>query len=273
MNETTLTGFDAVKSMNQVDGFDPTALLRRIVEPATDGTVSERFYLDVAYRKLWFRLKHPEGAIRKVVREITDQFAIVEAKVYLDRNDPPDSFIANAIVKRYYNPEDRFGDKYLELAETAAVGRALADAGFGVQFGDTNEPPDPTVVDSPVGLPNGAQINSITGEVMPPPQPAPPNPVATQNTTAQQPPAPAQVHQASSPSFTPDMPVETILAQMTLDYAINLTVDCGYYKGQKLGQVANDKPSSLDWYVTSYKGYNNILRAAAQYLLNRAAAG
>ena len=148
MNESLYNNFEAVKELNRVDGFDPTKVMRRIAEPMEDGTSSERCYLDVAYRKLWFRLKYPQGAIKKFVREITDQFAIVEAKVYLDRSDPADNYIANAIVKRYFNPEDKLADKYLELAETAAVGRALADAGFSIQFADSSESMDPNVVDT-----------------------------------------------------------------------------------------------------------------------------
>ena len=273
MNETLYNNFEAVKELNRVDGFDPTKVMRRIVEPMEDGTSSERCYLDVAYRKLWFRLKYPQGAIKKFVREITDQFAIVEAKVYLDRSDPSDNYIANAIVKRYFNPEDKLGDKYLELAETAAVGRALADAGFGIQFADSSESMDPNVVDTPVGLPQGVKVNTITGEVMQPPQPtAPAAANAGQNNPVNNPPAQTAVPMNSpAPSFTMGMPMEAILPMMTLDYATRFIVDCGVYKGKTLGQVAMEKPAALEWYVNSYKGKNNILRAAAKFLLDRAA--
>ena len=274
MNESLYNNFEAVKELNRVDGFDPTKVMRRIVEPMEDGTSSERCYLDVAYRKLWFRLKYPQGAIKKFVREITDQFAIVEAKVYLDRSDPADNYIANAIVKRYFNPEDKLGDKYLELAETAAVGRALADAGFGIQFADSGESMDPNVVDTPVGLPQGVKVNTITGEVMQPPQPtAPAAANAGQNNPVNNPPAQTAVPMNSpAPSFTMGMPMEAILPMMTLDYATRFIVDCGVYKGKTLGQVAMEKPAALEWYVNSYKGKNNILRAAAKFLLDRAAA-
>ena len=274
MNESLYNNFEAVKELNRVDGFDPTKVMRRIVEPMEDGTSSERCYLDVAYRKLWFRLKYPQGAIKKFVREITDQFAIVEAKVYLDRSDPSDNYIANAIVKRYFNPEDKLGDKYLELAETAAVGRALADAGFGIQFADSSESMDPNVVDTPVGLPQGVKVNTITGEVMQPPQPtAPAAANAGQNNPVNNPPAQTAVPMNSpAPSFTMGMPMEAILPMMTLDYATRFIVDCGVYKGKTLGQVAMEKPAALEWYVNSYKGKNNILRAAAKFLLDRAAA-
>ncbi|MFR0802740.1 MAG: hypothetical protein ACLSHX_17825 [Suilimivivens sp.] len=95
-----------------------------------------KYYLDVVYRKLWFRLKYPNGKIAKKLIKLTDQVAIVEAKVYLDRNDPEESFIANALAQKYLTGDDQFGNKYVELAETAAVGRALADTGFGLQFAD-----------------------------------------------------------------------------------------------------------------------------------------
>ena len=284
MNESLYNNFEAVKELNRVDGFDPTKVMRRIVESMEDGTSSERCYLDVAYRKLWFRLKYPQGAIKKFVREITDQFAIVEAKVYLDRSDPVDNYIANAIVKRYFNPEDKLGDKYLELAETAAVGRALADAGFGIQFADSSESMDPNVVDTPVGLPQGVKVNTITGEVMHTPQtPAPAAANAAVNTAPNgvsmaapmpqtQPVQPAPQAQSAVPAFTPEMPVEQILPMMTMQFAINYEVDCGVFKGKRLGQVAQEKPQSLEWYVTSYRGNNNILRAAAKFLLDKASA-
>jgi len=274
MNESLYNNFEAVKELNRVDGFDPTKVMRRIVEPLEDGTSSERCYLDVAYRKLWFRLKYPQGAIKKFVREITDQFAIVEAKVYLDRSDPADNYIANAIVKRYFNPEDKLGDKYLELAETAAVGRALADAGFGIQFADSSESMDPNVVDTPVGLPQGVKVNTITGEVMQTPQPTAPAAAnaETKNTGNNLAAQTAVPMNSPAPSFTMEMPMEAIMPMMTLDYATKFIVDCGVYKGKTLGQVAMEKPSALEWYVNSYKGKNNILRAAAKFLLDRAAA-
>lgn len=38
----------------------------------------------------------------------------------------------------------------MELAETAAVGRALSDAGFGLQFADKEEDFDPEVTEAPI---------------------------------------------------------------------------------------------------------------------------
>ena len=282
MNEAIINEMTAISELNRVDGFDPSKFMLKLTEVDENGQPSERMYLEVAYRKLWFRLKHPEGAIRKFICEVNDQFAIMEARVYLDRRDPEESYIANAIVKRYFNPEDKLGDKYLEIAETAAVGRALADAGFGIQFTDSSENPESGVVDSPVGVPYGMGVNTITGEVMHAPQTtAPAAANAVQNGVSmaalKQQAQPVQaVPQAQpapiAPVFTSTMPVEQILPQMTMQYALNYEVDCGVFKGKKLGEVAQEKPQSLEWYVTSYRGNNNILRAAAKFLLDKASA-
>ena len=280
MNEAIVNEMTAISELNRVDGFDPTKFMRRLTEVDDNGQPSERMYLEVAYRKLWFRLKHPEGAIRKFIREVNDQFAIMEARVYLDRKDPEESYIANAIVKRYFHPEDKLGDKYVEIAETAAVGRALADAGFGIQFTDSSENPESGVVDSPIGMPSVhtanaslSHVNTITGEVMHTPQtPAPAAANAVPNSVSMAAPMPQAQPVAAVPAFTPEMPVEQILPMMTMQFAINYEVDCGVFKGKKLGQVAQEKPQSLEWYVTSYRGNNNILRAAAKFLLDKASA-
>ena len=290
MNEAIINEMTAINELNRVDGFDPSKFMRKLTEVDENGQPSERMYLEVAYRKLWFRLKHPEGAIRKFIREVNDQFAIMEARVYLDRRDSEESYIANAIVKRYFHPEDKLGDKYLEIAETAAVGRALADAGFGIQFTDSSENPESGVVDSPIGMPMGTPtgmpvgmgVNTVTGEVTHTPQTptraaanAVPNGVSMAALMPQtQPvqPAPQAQSAPAVPAFTPEMSVEQILPMMTMQFAINYEVDCGVFKGKRLGQVAQEKPQSHEWYVTSYRGNNNILRAAAKFLLDKASA-
>lgn len=136
---------NAVKELNGIEGFDPRKFMRAI--PSEDGKI--RYYLEVAYRKLWYRLKYPEGKIVKRILKLTDQVAVVEARVYLNRNDPEESYISSALAQKYYSNE-QFGMKYVELAETAAVGRALSDAGFGLQFADLEGETDPEVVDAPI---------------------------------------------------------------------------------------------------------------------------
>ena len=126
---------EEIRNLNKVEGFDPRRYMRIIGQEGQAG----KYYLDVAFRKLWFRLKYPEGKIVKKILKLTDQVAIVEARVYLHRNDSEENFIANALAQKYRTEDGQFGNKFVELAETAAVGRALSDAGFGLQFADKEE--------------------------------------------------------------------------------------------------------------------------------------
>lgn len=71
------------------------------------------------------------------------------------------------------------------------------------------------------------------------------------------------------PRYTPDMPVEEIVSLMTLEEAGKVVVDTGVSKGQTIAEVAERRPPSLKFYrYGGYKGPNNILRAAAQIMLD-----
>jgi len=152
MSEMVLNGtsmydeVEEIKNLNKVKGFDPRKFMRLIPKEGQPG----KYYLDVAYRKLWFRLCYPEGKIVKKLIKLTESVAIVEARVYLNRNDAEDNYVANALAQKYFSSEEQFGAKYVELAETAAVGRALSDAGFGLQFADKEEDFDPEVTEAPI---------------------------------------------------------------------------------------------------------------------------
>ena len=120
MNEAVVNNMSIINGLNKVDGFDPSAFLRRL----TGENGEEQFYLDVKYRKLWFRLMHPEGKITKRIIKLENEFAIIESRVYLNRNDTEDAYISCAFAQRWRKEDDAYGLKYVETAETAAVGRA-----------------------------------------------------------------------------------------------------------------------------------------------------
>lgn len=115
-----------VSELNRVPGFDPLKFLRK----TKDG-----LKLDVKIKKLWFRLKYPSGRIRLSALKITDQLAIIEARVYFDKNDtqPVASFTAQRENKT--TP----GGLYIESAQHSAVDEALSAAGFGIQFIPANK--------------------------------------------------------------------------------------------------------------------------------------
>lgn len=301
----------AVAALHKIEGFDPRKFMRLIEK---EGQLS-KYYLDVAYRKLWFRLCYPEGKIVKTIRSITAQMAIVEARVYLNKNDPDDSYVANAFSQKY-REDSEIGQKYVELAETAAVGRALSDAGFGLQFADREKELDPEVTEAPIdrsvmegeplipgdfsettdpemeadfpndSIPGQCDIGDyipMPGEVlerskeekeasMPAPVPvsevrkAPTN-ISQEEKFLQQTATPESIQGISK-----DMPVAEIYGKLNRDFAVRVVVSAGCYKGKTLGQIAVEKPGALQWYVDSYKGPDNLLRAAAKYLLDQALA-
>ena len=158
INTTMYDRVDEVRNLNRIEGFDPRQYMRNLT--GSDGTVKQ--YLDVVYRKLWFRLKNPEGKIVKKLLKLTEQTAIVEARIYLNKTDPEDSYIASAFAQKFVSQDEQFGAKFLELAATGAVGRALADAGYGLQFADLEGEQDPNVVDAPLGQNRGEGSNYIS---------------------------------------------------------------------------------------------------------------
>lgn len=122
---TMYESIPVVSELNKVQGFDPLKFLRR--------TSKGERKLDLKYKKLWFRLKYPNGRIKLSALKITDQLAIIEARVYFDKNDtqPKASFIAQR------DAGSTPGGLYIESAQHAAIDQALSDAGFGVQFTST----------------------------------------------------------------------------------------------------------------------------------------
>ena len=358
MGETTVNAaymydeVEEIRNLNKVEGFDPRRYMRIIGQEGQAG----KYYLDVAFRKLWFRLKYPEGKIVKKILKLTDQVAIVEARIYLHRNDPEENFIANALAQKYRTEDGQFGNKFVELAETAAVGRALSDAGFGLQFADKEEDIDPEVTEAPFepqflsgsgidgevlgemfsgeDMENGAALldENIPGQYgienyIPMPEEvgqamgmtpamsqnsgmAPQNrqsqpqqnqqqrngvqqsqPRQNQQQSNQPQPKPAQApaaktapqpgRQAASnapagkntqgaANIKKDMPVEQIYSMLDRDSAAAVVIPMGYNKGKTLGQEAVEKPANLQWYVDSYGGPDNLLRAAAKFLIDMA---
>lgn len=163
MKEKLFDRSEAVAALNRVEGFNPMELARTLTKEGQE----DQLYLDVKYRKLWFRLVHPLGKIVSSIRSFTENMAIVEARIYLDKCDAEENYIANAFSQRFRTNDPNFGDKFLEMAETAAVGRALSDAGFGLQFADVGEENDPMQVDAGIQIPGTAAQSQVQGNDIP----------------------------------------------------------------------------------------------------------
>jgi hypothetical protein len=77
-----------------------------------------------------------------------------------------------------------------------------------------------------------------------------------------------QANRQSPAEIRKDMPAEQIYPLLNRDSAAAIVISAGFHKGKTLGQLAVEKPKSLEWYVTSYAGPDNLLRAAAKLLLD-----
>ena len=305
MKEMLFNKSEAVASLNQVEGFNPIELARKIVNEGQE----EQLYLDVKYRKLWFRLVHPAGKVISSIVNLTETMAIVEARVYLDKGDSGDNYIANSFSQKFRSQDPQFGDKFLELAETAAVGRALADAGFGLQFADVGEGNDPAQVDA--GIPvssTGNQTQNQMSNPMPNPQQSQLQDAAFrqsqnqmmgqfyqqaqangsmigQSTGFQQTAPygtsmPGNIQPNTMPTGNQNvaqpavldgtLPVEELERFMTYEQAVKVVINFGQNKGKTMGQVAIDSPSSLNWFANQYKGNDHLVPAAARVILKKA---
>lgn len=160
---------EAVAAINQVKGFNPLQYLRRTYSEATK---QEVWKLDLRYQKLWFRLAHPMGRIRMKTLRITDQLAIIEARIFLDRSDPEpvSSFIAECTAAN--TP----GGLYIQAAQYESQAQALTDAGFGLQFSDISHAPGDEAYGSELPVAKAAlpemtapapATNTVTAEAAP----------------------------------------------------------------------------------------------------------
>ena len=278
-----------VSELNKVTGFDPLKFIRR--------TNKGEKKLDLKYKKLWFRLKYPNGRIKLSALKITDQLAIIEARVYFDKNDtqPKASFIAQRDAK--LTP----GGLYIESAQHAPINQALSDAGFGVQFTSatpsnedeitveapavTAENVSPVTVEAVAAVENETEIVADAVEETPAGEAiaeTAAEDLTVAETKAVETPAEetadtvvevleegeeieeeAPADSSELPAYTADMSVEEICSMMSYEEAGNVIVPIGTCKGWTLAQVSDRRPASLKWYINGYSGNDNILRAAA----------
>ncbi len=125
----------AVKELRRVPGFDPLRFLRK--KTSTD-TGETEVVLDLRYKRLWFRLACPNGRMLLNPLRITDQMAICEARVFLNRDDelPITNYTATVLEK------DAPGGDYVKAAQDQALNVALDNAGFGIQVCDARGEPE-----------------------------------------------------------------------------------------------------------------------------------
>lgn len=277
-------------------GFDP----RRFLRLNTNEEGRREWSLDTAFKKLWFRTIYPNGRICTTVLEKDERHICINARVYADRMDPLESYLAEGKAERFA-PGDPASAKPYELyfadwAETVAIGRALTNAGFDVPFVNV--------------LQDGLLLDPFTGEVLeenggpaaaptPAPQPTAQAVPPRQYSNVTAPPAQIPAQQAAAPAVQQQGPQKLgMMAQqpgasapqqgaaqplresrnaeeamkMPLEWAKNYRITVGIHTGKTLSEVAMIAPGALDWYLKKYSGNDFKLRAAAQILMDHAMA-
>lgn len=225
------TAMEALQKINAVDGFDPSALA---VEYTDLNSNEKRLRLPVMAQMGWFRLKYPEGRIAITVTPGKDCF-VATARVYHHYSDPVDQFLAEATASRGYLP-DKPTVSPREWAQTAAVGIALRNAGFGLQFGAAGDAFETPAVDELGGI-------IWTGE----PTEVPSSNISESSNS----PAP------SAPAAAAQQSTETPLEQ-----ALKKPCPISKYAGKTLGDVMSMDQKALVWIATKFTGDAEISAAA-----------
>ncbi len=229
-----------IETIHQVDGFDPAPFA---VDYTDLGSGEVRKRLPVMIQMAWFRLKYPEGRIAVQVNAAKDCF-VATARVYPNYKDAADCYLAEATASRGYC-EEKPSVSPREWAQTAAVGIALRNAGFGLQFSMAGEDFEPSAVDELESAPRQTQAGSRKGQEGPKQEPV-------------------QEEYTVSEPVPKELTPEEKLAQ-----AMNVSCPITKFSGKTLGEVLPLDPGAVKWVATKFTGSEEI-RAAAQMICDYA---
>ena len=133
---TVAAAMAKIAEINRVEGFDAGEFAVEYTDMETGET---RRRLPVVVQIAWFRLKYPEGKIA-VSAVPEDGGFTASAKIYANYRDGAECYLAEAQAWR--GPDEaKPGVSAREWSQTAAIGIALRNAGFGLQV-DAVEPGD-----------------------------------------------------------------------------------------------------------------------------------
>ena len=220
----------AIERINAVEGFDPSVLAVDYSDLSSNET---RRRLPVMSQMAWFRLKYPEGRIAVTVTAAKDCF-VASARIYAHYNLTADQYLAEATASRGFLP-DKPTVSPREWAQTAAVGIALRNAGFGLQFSAAGDSFDSPAVD---------ELGAITWST------APAGEAPTVGPTA---PVPAPATTAPAPTAPELSPVEK---------AMRTPCPITRYKDKTLGDMVSADPNALVWIATKFTGDAEVIAAA-----------
>lgn len=234
-----------VRTINKVEGFDPAPFALDI----TDKETGEMYkHLPVRTQLAWFWLKYPQGKIDVNVVPDNDSF-VADARIYPDYKAPEHCYIASGSASRSAL-EEKPSISAREWAQTAAIGVALRNAGFGLQFEIVGEMPD--------GM---AQIENVDTQMQT-------GYTSVQTASIQQiPQNPApQSQMPQYETYTSAMQMQPELTNdQKLQQAMNMPCPVTKFAGKTLGEVMLIDPGAIKWTATKFSG-NTEISAAAKFI-------
>ena len=196
-----------IASINHVDGFDPTPFAVDYTDLNTNETRKDCF--------------------------------VATARIYTSYKNSPEEYLAEATASRSFQ-EDKPTVSPREWAQTAAVGIALRNAGYGLQFSMAGE-----------------EFESVAADEL--------------GVTSQA--APAQQTIASTEEYTveePAVPMRELTMEEKYEQALAVPCPISKFKGKSLGEVLGLDPNAIHWCATKFTGDTEV-KAAAQIICEYAA--
>jgi len=236
-----------IETINAIDGFDPSAFVREFGD-FNEG--KKRKHLPVMAQMAWFRLKYPEGRIAVTVKPGKDYF-IGEAKVFANYKDPSDCYLAEGSASRGYL-KDNPTISPREWAQTAAIGIALRNAGFGLQFDVAGESFEDNDLDE-LSVANVRESSDDENTAL---QPISSNPVNSTNESS------TKVEDDYDGPTEPAAPIASEPELPPLEKAKAAMCPIGKYKDKTLGEMICLDPKALAYVANSGK-YNKEITGYA----------
>lgn len=235
-----------IENINKVEGFDPTPFA---VDYTDLNTQETRKRIPVMIQIAWFRLKYPEGKLAVQVTQGKDCF-VATARVYPSYKDGDECYLAEATASRG-KCEDKPSVSPREWAQTAAVGIALRNAGFGLQFAMAGEDFESVAPDE-LGLGTSAGANPAA------------------NTGAENQAESEYEYTVDAAPAVKELTIEEKVAQ-----AMQIVCPISKFGGKTLGEVLREDPKAIRWVADKYPGAEETRAAAkliCEYALQQATA-
>lgn len=222
---------EMIEKINAVEGFDPTVFAVDYTDLKTGETTKR---LPVVIQIAWFKMKYPENRIAVQVTKEKEYF-VAKARIYASYKDPVDWYLSEASASRTYSEENPSVSPR-EWAQTAAIGIALRNAGFGLQFQIAGE-----VFDSITPNEFERTPTSIESTV--------PDTDSSQNSKNEEP-------------YTAEEYTAELTDEEKLEKAYQTPCPITKYSGKTLAEVLTVDPHALVWVANKYKGNPEISEAA-----------